>query len=361
MPRYALVNGELAAAHKLGMRATCVDPACNWQMVAKPGNGRTAAHWAHMPGAVCQYDRHDTEKGEWHCEVQNVFSHFGAHKEVVMRSIDGTKDHRADVVLGDGRIIEAQTRYLKPEEVVSRENTYGTMAWLYDAGGPGDFLIADDNDPSRFRWAKVNRRFLTHRKPVFLDCHLGGIWQLERLTLIADRDTGRRLWDGRRRKVADDLHQFVIDITMGGAFGAAPRFPAIDPTRSKAGTRTVPHVDPQEWLADNKHCSYEPSTSIGDPTVIVYDTVLPALQRAGIRMIDGPAEQTADAATRQKILAAGIDNFDLRLVSARLCSCDDGCSDVHFGDNECCAPSCRRCRILAGLPVELLHLKAPAA
>lgn len=256
MAQYALVDGILAPVSGLGGRGICHDPRCSWPMIAKPGNGMNVPHWAHTKGS--KHALGNGEKGEWHQEVQNLFRLAGAETEVEMPSHDGTRQHRADVVCANGRIIEAQTLFLEPGELASREATYGTMAWLYDAHATHKwFILNDPKDPSRFDWGKPNRRFMSHTKPVFFDTP-DGVWQLERMSFRHQAGRkGRPIYEGVRRRVAVDLIDFVTKVTEGEQFGPAPALTAID-IKKKRGTkfRTVQPVE--EWLAANAQCDYAP-------------------------------------------------------------------------------------------------------
>jgi hypothetical protein len=266
MAQYALVEGALTPVSGLGGRAYCHDPRCNWEMVAKPGNGTIVPHWAHKKGS--KHALGNGEKGEWHQEVQSLFRLAGAQTEVEMPSADGIRQHRADVVCANGRIIEAQTTFLEPVELASREATYGTVAWLYDAHDTHKwFIINNPNDPARFDWGKPNRRFMSHTKPVFFDTP-DGVWQLERMSIRHEKGRkGRPIYEGVRRRVADDLLDFVTKVTEGKPFGSPPVLAAVDVAK-KRGTkfRTVQPVD--EWLAANPGCEYvpEPVAEVVRPT-----------------------------------------------------------------------------------------------
>jgi len=85
-------TGSLATP---GARSTC--PGCGGELVAKCGRIVTW-HWAHL-AADC--DPWSEPESEWHRRWKFWFlSHPGVRVEVPMA------EHRADVVLADGRIVE---------------------------------------------------------------------------------------------------------------------------------------------------------------------------------------------------------------------------------------------------------------
>jgi hypothetical protein len=162
------------------------------------------------------------EMGEWHAGIQDLFEHYGAQVERARTSREGAK-HRADVVCPDGRIVEAQTSYLAKHHVRSREDTYGDMCWLYGDMAQIDTLrLASDSDPTRFRWPGAHHRLLEHRRPVFLDRGIHGIWQLVWLDRRTTSD-GRASWTCRLVKVADRQREFVQAIMSGRPFGDPPK------------------------------------------------------------------------------------------------------------------------------------------
>lgn len=228
-------------------------------MVAKPGNGAVIPHWAHKPGSL-HVIVGNGEMGEWHQEVQSLFAILGAQTEVTMPSADGQRSHIADIVLPDGRIIEAQTHFLDIEQLASREQTYGNMAWIYNAHDYNAWFIIDDTRTQyRFRWGqgKADRRFLSHTKPVYFDTG-DAIWRLDSVTRRHIKGgKGRTLWEGTRTKVAEGLLEFVEKISNGEPFGPVPTMPHIDPRKTISGTRLRTLQDLDEWIADNPTCGYK--------------------------------------------------------------------------------------------------------
>lgn len=228
-------------------------------MVAKPGNGVVIPHWAHKPGSSHVFDGNG-EKGEWHQEVQNLFALRGAATEVPMPSADGQRNHFADVVLTDGRIVEAQTHFLEIEQLTSREQTYGDMAWIYNAHDSHAWFIVDTTQTAfRFQFGpgKADRRFLSHNKPVYFDTG-DAIWRLDSVTRRHVKGGhGRTIWEGTRTKVAEGLLEFVEAISNGQAFDVAPRMPDIDPRKSTSGTKLNVLQELDEWIALHPTCDYQ--------------------------------------------------------------------------------------------------------
>lgn len=366
MAQYALVNGVLAPVSGLGGRGNCHDPLCGWDMIAKPGNGTTVPHWAHKPGS--KHALGNGEKGEWHQEVQNLFRLAGAATEVEMPSHDGTRQHRADVVCANGRIIEAQTLFLEPGELASREATYGTMAWLYDAHDTHKwFVINDPNDPARFDWGKPNRRFMAHTKPVFFDTP-DGVWQLERMSIRHEKGRkGRPIYEGVRRLVAADLLDFVTKVTDGKQFGPPPVLAAVD-VKKKRGTkfRTVQPVD--EWLAANPGCDYVPEqvpeVAPPPPTPTIaqvqaaevaaaarrqsYMTELEERRAAEIRQHNNRVALASQPIAQPLKPQPPAAETDWSLLAGMCCDCASGCTDVRWGDGGTCKPTCQPCQLMRG-------------
>lgn len=398
MAEYALVRGELAPVTKLGQRAICWDPECSWEMIARPGNGKVLPHWAHKPGSTHTYST-DSEKGEWHREVQHLFRIRGAELEVPMISADGQRDHRADVVCADGRIVEAQTRFLSADDLASREATYGDMCWLYDARDFAQWFIIDNpNDPARFNWGKPDRAFMLTTKPVYLDTGEGGVWALEQMHARHKKgNKGRVIYEGRRRKVADNLLAFVDKISSGAPFHARARLTLIDPRKSNRGVRFHTLTDINEWADRNQHCAYE--TFVLDEAVEQAEQAaeaarlaemvaryeaeqkrLRALQQqqdelSAFRLARLEADQARRTTEQQAILQRNEANqaaqtaaqleaqsaadmrrrpedqsfTDWERFAGLTCTCRPGCTDVRWGDAGICDHNCRPCRIMAGV------------
>ena len=361
MAQYALIDGELAPVAKLGQRALCWDKACRWEMVARPGNGKMLPHWAHKPGSSHTYST-DTEKGEWHREVQYLFESRGAGTEVGMRSADGQRDHVADIVCADGRIVEAQTRYLSADNIVSREATYGDMCWIYDAHDTGKWFITNNpNDPAVFSWGKPDRAFMLHSKPIYFDTG-DGIWILEQM--FARHRKGNRghvIYEGRRRKVAADLLAFVDKVSAGATFGARARMTLIDPRKNNRGVKFRTLMDVDEWADKNATCDYD--TFVLDEEAERKAEEAEAARLAGMMARYESKQQwirkVQDEANRHLAVVpnpqpqpqrqADPGHTDWSRLAGMACNCRIGCTGAHWGDAGICDPNCRPCRIMAGV------------
>jgi hypothetical protein len=381
MAQYALVDGELAPVAKLGQRAICWDPTCAWEMIARPGNGQVLPHWAHKPGSKHTYSS-DTEKGEWHREVQHLFKSRGADLEVTMRSADGTRDHIADIVMADGRIVEAQTKFLSADNLTSREATYGDMCWVYDAHDFAKwFILGDGADPARFSWGKPDRAFMLHAKPIYFDTG-DGIWHLEQMHARHRKgNKGRVVYEGRRRKVAADLLEFVDRVSSGAKFHAAARLTLIDPRKNNRGVKFRTLMDIDQWADENATCTYE--TFVIDEEaeraaveaeqrrmaemVAAYEREQERLRqitdqanarigeiRRNNRFVEERRQQQlatvvniADRQPKVRTLPPAAET-DWSKLAGMVCICRPGCTDVAWGDAGICHDNCRPCTTMRG-------------
>jgi hypothetical protein len=222
MAQYAYIKGldDPQPPTHADQRGRCVQKNCAHPMIPKAlASAHMLAHWAHTPGHSHHYGT--GEMGEWHADIQNLFEHFGATVERPMQAPKGHK-HRADVVCPDGRIVEAQTTYLSATHIQSREDTYGDMCWLYGDMRQIDTLVADDRDRSLFRWTGAHPRLLEHKRPVFIDRSVHGIWQMVWLERMTTSDT-RTAWSCRLNLVAATQIEFVQAVMAGRPFGDPPK------------------------------------------------------------------------------------------------------------------------------------------
>ena len=114
--------GQLIEAKK-GAIAYC--PGCGNQVRPKCG-AIVTHHWAHISGGDC--DAWSEPESDWH---KGWKEYFPMHcREVVMGE---NNEHRADVRLDNGLVIELQHSSISPETIAEREQFYGFMVWLFDA------------------------------------------------------------------------------------------------------------------------------------------------------------------------------------------------------------------------------------
>lgn len=117
-------HGQLIEASK-GAIAYC--PGCGNRVRPKCGT-MVAHHWAHISGGDC--DTWSESEGPWH---KGWKEYFPMHcREVVMGE---NNEHRADVRLDNGLVIELQHSTISSEMIAERERFYGSMVWLFDARG----------------------------------------------------------------------------------------------------------------------------------------------------------------------------------------------------------------------------------
>lgn len=127
--RYARGPGpdpQLIEAER-GHTGTC--PGCGSALVAKCGT-IVSPHWAHHARPDC--DDWSEPESEWHLAWKR---HAPPERtEVVMGA---NREHRADVVLPNGWVLELQHSALSAEAIREREEFYtreaGGMCWLWDA------------------------------------------------------------------------------------------------------------------------------------------------------------------------------------------------------------------------------------
>lgn len=121
--KFALVNGERREAEP-DLAAECLN--CGKPMVAKCGEVRVW-HWAHKGSRLC--DPWWENETEWHRSWKERFP--SAWQEIVQVAGNGER-HIADVKTEDGRVVEFQHSYIRPEERRSREAFYTRLIWVVD-------------------------------------------------------------------------------------------------------------------------------------------------------------------------------------------------------------------------------------
>ena len=235
MPAYAFVEGftEEQPATGPNQRGRCMVKGQPCIMYSRriPEDrlpaGEVGYEWVHIPSQTF-HPLGDDEIGEWHLATQACFGNRGAELERPFPTPPGDPNHRADVVLPDGRVIEVQSKFLNGVKMLSREETYGPMAWIYDATAFGNWFQSksDKADDERFVWANKNADFRFHgNRPVYFDCGYQGIYFLQSMTYKQiDTPKGKRdSYDGVRIKVADNMIQFADQVIAGAPFVACPK------------------------------------------------------------------------------------------------------------------------------------------
>lgn len=125
--RYARSPDKQLIEAARGLTGFC--PGCDSPLVAKCGT-IISPHWAHHARPDC--DAWSEPESAWHLGWK---SHAPPERtEVVMGA---QREHRADVVLPDGRVLELQHSALSVDAIREREAFYtreaGGMVWLWDA------------------------------------------------------------------------------------------------------------------------------------------------------------------------------------------------------------------------------------
>lgn len=119
---FAIVNGERASARP-DLIGSC--EYCGRRMTAKCGR-KIIWHWAHAGNKYCD----PWWKGEtaWHREWKSYFP--GDWREQRRFDHEGNEWHIADVLSGNGTVLEFQNSPMSLEELQSREKFYQKMIWI---------------------------------------------------------------------------------------------------------------------------------------------------------------------------------------------------------------------------------------
>ena len=134
-------------------------PQCDKTLIAKCGN-RKVHHWAHKSLIDC--DPWWEPMSEWHLNWQEkVAPEF---REIKMAN------HRADVQLPNGRVVEFQYSSLSEDEVFERENFYNELTWVWDARKfQKNFTFWEKDATHTFYWRRPRHHIATCTKTVYLD------------------------------------------------------------------------------------------------------------------------------------------------------------------------------------------------
>jgi competence protein CoiA len=172
--RLALHNGELSTAEPR-LAGHC--PQCDSEVIAKCGPVN-AWHWAHK---ATDCDTWSEPLTQWHADWQSRFPIKWCEIPV--------GDHRADVRLPGGLVLEFQHSHLSADQIQKREQHYGRMVWIFDAtdaydSGRLDLRTKKDSsspDYRSFRWKHPRRSLLACQRTVMLDLGEGKLLNLKRL------------------------------------------------------------------------------------------------------------------------------------------------------------------------------------
>lgn len=145
-----------------GSKSIC--PCCRTGLIAKCGD-TNVWHWAHESLIDC--DPWYEGMSEWHLSWQGLVEE--KCREVVIG------EHRADIKLSDGKVVEIQHSPITPEEVEERESFYGDMIWIVDAKDFQKNLRMTKKISQRgfpyysFKWKRARKGIVSCQKPVYFD------------------------------------------------------------------------------------------------------------------------------------------------------------------------------------------------
>jgi len=126
--RYALnENNDKIEPEYSGQRALC--PGCKKEVTGKIYNNRKN-HWAHLKRDC---DNWYEPISDWHIYWQNIFPK--QNQEITLFDETNNEYHRADIMLDNGLVIEAQNSPIIIKEVSQRENFYNKkgLIWILNA------------------------------------------------------------------------------------------------------------------------------------------------------------------------------------------------------------------------------------
>lgn len=163
------------AGHKIGAsplaQATC--PLCMKPVIPKCGE-IVSWHWAHLAGLDC--DPWGEAETPWHAYWKSLLP--SDQVEVIRNG------HRADIVHSSGRVIELQHSPISPEEIRERENTYGSMLWLFDGTDLADRIdLRRRGNYVTFRWKHPRKTYAFCKHPCLIDLCDCSILVLKKLHL----------------------------------------------------------------------------------------------------------------------------------------------------------------------------------
>lgn len=140
----------------------------------------------------------------WHAGWKASFAAMGCEVE---RPHSRITDHRADIVLPSGTVLEVQKGWLSEEEARRREASYVRMAWILDGTQLGARWWVGDHGC----WIKSGCRWwATLRMPRFVDLGRDGIAQLHSLALV-EHKRGRRLVGKYTQRERREFIAWAID------------------------------------------------------------------------------------------------------------------------------------------------------
>lgn len=138
-------------------------PCCQTLVIAKCGT-KKVHHWAHKSKIEC--DHWWDNETDWHRLWKA--SVIKEYQEIIVGN------HRADIKLPSGMVIELQNSRLTDEETLEREVFYDKMIWVFNGDKFKDnfkFHLKEDGDPDwcAFYWHRHKSWIANCQKPVWID------------------------------------------------------------------------------------------------------------------------------------------------------------------------------------------------
>jgi competence protein CoiA len=166
---YACTDGGARVEAAPERKGWC--PNCQAALIPRCGE-IVAWHWAHYARPEC--DPWWEPESRWH---RTWKERVGPEcREVVMG------DHRADIRLPTGVVIELQASSLAPADIRAREQFYGRMGWIWKAGDFAERLYFRHRDGFiSFRWDRPRPMLYAIRRPLFWDLEDGTLFHVKRL------------------------------------------------------------------------------------------------------------------------------------------------------------------------------------
>lgn len=160
------MGGERVEAFASGARGVC--PVCASPAVARCGS-LVVHHWAHVGRARQDCDPWFEPEGPWHRRWKSLVS--SERQEVVIGQ------HRADLVLPNGAVVELQHSTISGKTIGDRESYYAaatgrSMCWVFDATESKDFRLSVNLDSGAATWACRRRDVRQCRERAFIDSGL---------------------------------------------------------------------------------------------------------------------------------------------------------------------------------------------
>ena len=157
---YALNELNEKIAPTPASKAIC--PICGKEVISKCGQ-INAWHWSHINIQDC--DPWNESENEWHYNWKSRFSSNNCEINI--------RNHRADILTSNNEVIELQSTYISPDEIIERERHYINMLWLFnviDSEINIDFRnMKPGKNYASFRWKYPKKHIAYTTKPTILD------------------------------------------------------------------------------------------------------------------------------------------------------------------------------------------------